>query len=187
MGGWLARLKNQKSPDTHATKPTKPPQRGDEAGFVGFVAYPAAPFENFRAGESVAAKPGPTAANDGPSPDPAPATDPDRWCWPHSQAMNTVEIDTFMARLGRFTDKGVSHDEAERLADALVSRDRQGDDRRLCLECSHLQGAGRWRCGNWKAADVAREALARDLVLMLQRCAGFAAPAHQQPPNGRQP
>lgn len=186
MGGWLARLKNEKAPDTHATKPTKPPQGGDGAGFVGFVAYPAAPFEKIGTGVAVAAKPEPTAANDAAAPDTAPSTDPDRCCWPHSEAMNTAEIDAFTARLARFTDKGVSYDEAERLADALVIRDRQGDDRRLCPECAHLQGAGRWRCGNWQRADVAREALARDLVLRLQRCPGFAAPAHQQPSEGRQ-
>lgn len=209
MGAWLARLKNQKSPDTHATKPTKPPQGEDKAGFVGFVAYPAAPFANFRAdegagfvgfvayppapfakirrGDGAAIKPQATAANEAARPDPAPATDPDRYCWPHSEAMNTAEIDAFMARLARFTDKGMSYDEAERLADALVARDRQGDDRRLCLECAHLQGAGRWRCGNWRQADVARDALARDLVLMLQRCAGFAASAQLPLSEGRQP
>lgn len=95
--------------------------------------------------------------------------------WPNTQAMNPGEVDTFTARLARFTDKGVSYDDAERLADALVIRDRQGDDRRLCLECTHLQGTGRWRCGNWKQAEMARDGLARDLVLMLQRCGGFAA------------
>lgn len=103
----------------------------------------------------------------------APATDPDHWCWPHSPAMNATEVDTFKARLARFTSKGLSLGEVERLADALVTRDREGDDRRLCLECSHLQGWDRWRCGNWQAADVARDGLARDLVLMLQRCSGF--------------
>lgn len=97
----------------------------------------------------------------------------DRWCWPHSPAMNTTEVDTFTARLARFTDKGVGYDEGERLADALVIRDRNGDDRRLCLECHHLQGFGRWRCGNAQAADVAQQGLACDLVLMLQRCDGF--------------
>ena len=60
-----------------------------------------------------------------------------------------------------------------RLADGLVIRDREGDDRRLCLECTHLQGYGRWHCGNWQAAEVAQQGLARDLVLMLQRCGGF--------------
>lgn len=94
--------------------------------------------------------------------------------WPNTQAMNPGEVDTFTARLALFTDKGVGYDDAERLADRLVIRDREGDERRLCLECAHLQGFGRWRCGNWKAADVARDGLARDLVQMLQRCAGHA-------------
>ena len=113
----------------------------------------------------------PWAAN-GPA-SPAPATDPDHWCWPHSTAMNSGEIDTYTMRLARFTDKGVSHENAERLADALVIRDREGDDRRLCLECPHLHGYGRWRCGNWQAAEMARQGLACDLVLMLQWCGGF--------------
>lgn len=185
MGGWLARLKNQNTPDTPATKPTKPPQGDEKAGFVGFVAYPPAPFQKIGAGDPVEAPrarfveksliPQDSAANDSATPDPAPATDPDRWCWPHSPAMNTTEVDTFTARLARFTDKGVSYDEAERLADALVIRDRDGDDRRLCLECPHLEGFGRWRCGNWQAAGVARQGLACDLVLMLQRCNGAEA------------
>ena len=113
----------------------------------------------------------PWAANDPATP--ASATDRDRWCWPHSTAMNSGEIDTYTARLARFTDKGMSLADAERLADKLVIRDRDGDDRRLCLECTHLQGFGRWRCGNWQAADVVRDGLARDLVLLLQRCSGF--------------
>lgn len=78
-------------------------------------------------------------------------------------------LDTFTAaRLAQFSDKGASHDEAERLADKLVIQDREGDDRRLCLECAH-----RWKCGNWQAAEVSRVGLERDLVLMLQRCGGF--------------
>ena len=175
MGGWLARLKNQNTPDTPATKPTKPPQGEGAAGFVGFVAYPQAPFQKIGDVDSLVVKPEAPAANDGPPPAIAPATDPDRWCWPHSVAWNSKEIDTFTARLARFTDRGVAYDDAERLADALVIRDRQGDDRRLCLECTHLQSAGRWRCAKWIQAGVARDGLARDLVLMLQRCSGFAA------------
>ena len=168
MGGWLARLKNEKAPNTHATKPTKPAQGDAKAGFVGFVAYPTACFQKIGA-----VKPQAPAANDGAITDSAPTTDPDRWCWPTSPAMNSGEIDTFTARLQRFTDKGVSYDDAERLADKLVIRDRESDDRRLCLECAHLQGAVRWRCGYWQTADVARDGLARELVLMLQRCGGF--------------
>lgn len=165
---WLARLKKQTAPETHAAKPTKPPRRGQGGGFAGFVAYPSAPFQNIN--------PAKAAANDASAE--TLAADPDRYCWPHSNAMNGEEIDTFMARLSQFTDKGLILDEAERLADKLVIRDRDSDDRRLCLECPHLQGRVRWRCGNWKAADVARDGLAPDLVKTLQRCGGYPRTAN---------
>mgnify|MGYP001218568297 CR=1 FL=1 len=120
------------------------------------------------------------AANDpAPTPDALAMLDPDRWCWPNSTAMMGSEIDLFTARLARFTDKGVNHGEAESLADKLVIRDRETDDRRLCLECTHLHGYGAtsWRCGNWQAAKVAHRArdaqLPADLVLNLQRCDGL--------------
>jgi hypothetical protein len=106
--------------------------------------------------------------------------DPDRWCWPHSSAMNGAEIDTFAARLHKFTDKGLARNDGEVLTDRLVLRDRDQDDRRVCLECKHFagHGAGSWRCGNWQGAGIAirpRDTqLPADLVLQLQRCDGFA-------------
>ena len=69
--------------------------------------------------------------------------DPDRWCWPHTAAMNSSEINTFTARLARFTNKGLGPDDADALADKLVLRDRELDDRRVCLECIHLSGSDR--------------------------------------------
>lgn len=104
-----------------------------------------------------------------------PAKVPERWNWPNSPAMNHAEVDTFTVRLDRFIDQGLILPLAEALADRLVNRDRVGDDRRLCLECIHLQGLGRWRCANAAQADVAPAALAPALVLMLQRCAGFVS------------
>lgn len=101
------------------------------------------------------------------------APDPNRFCWPHSEAMNAQEIDTFTLRLARFTDKGMPLAQAEKAADRLVIRDRESDDRALCLECTHLKGAGRWRCENWPAADVAPEQLAPELITLLQRCPGL--------------
>jgi len=107
--------------------------------------------------------------------------DPDRWCWPHSSAMNGAEIDTFAARLHNFMDKGLAHNDSEALADKLVLRDRDQDDRRVCPECKHFagHGAGSWRCGNWQAAGVAIRShdaqLPADLVVQLQRCDGFTA------------
>jgi len=104
-----------------------------------------------------------------------PPDTPDASCWPHSTAMNRAELGTFTARLAQFTDLGLILADAERLADKLVQRDREGDDRLVCLECLHLQ---RGRCGNWQVAGVAirsRDAqLPPDLILQLQRCDGFA-------------
>lgn len=150
---WLARLKSQNGPCTHPTEPTKP-------GFVGFVGTIPAGIEK-KGGV-------PTASNDG-------QPDPNRWCYPVGNAMNTREIETFTARLVRFMDKGAELEVAEWLADRLVIRDREKDDRTVCLECANLQRGG--RCGNWQIAGVARRAgdaqLATELVNALQRCSGF--------------
>jgi hypothetical protein len=95
--------------------------------------------------------------------------------------MTQREIDTFTARIARFTDKGIGTDIGETMADKLVIRDREADDRRSCLECRHLAGHGHtsWRCGNWRAVDIAIKArdaaLPADFVLTLQRCGGFIA------------
>ena len=157
---WLARLKKQKAPDTHPTEPTKP-------GFVGFVGTPTGHIQKIEGGSP--------AAND-------PAPDLDRWCWPHSTAMTGAEIDTFTARVIGFTDKGVTPTDGEALADKLVTRDRETDDRRLCLECVHLAGhAGSWGCRAWQRAGVAVKArdagLPGDVVQLLQRCDGFKGTA----------
>lgn len=107
--------------------------------------------------------------------------DPDCWCWPHSSAMNSAEIDTFARRLHKFTDKGLSRNDGEALTDKLLLRDRDQDDRRVCRECQHFAGhlSGSSRCANWQAAGIAirsRDAqLPADLVMHLQRCGGFAS------------
>jgi hypothetical protein len=164
---WLARLKKQKPLETHPAKPTKP-------GFVGFVGTPDGQIQKID-GEA-------PAAND---PAAGAALDPDRRCWPHSPAMNTAEIDRFTARLAQFTDRGVILSDAESLADSLVIRDREQDDRAMCLECAHLHHSG--RCGNWQCAGVAirsRDAqLAGDFIQLLQRCDGFAQSIHIQGVN----
>ena len=95
--------------------------------------------------------------------------------------MNGAEIETFEVRLHQFTQKGLARKDAEALADKLMFRDRDLDDRRVCLECKHLigHGAGSWRCGNWKDAGLAirsRDAqLPAVLAVQLQRCDGFNA------------
>jgi hypothetical protein len=159
---WLARLKKQNTLNSHPTEPTKP-------GFVGSVGTNQGHIQKIEGEVS--------AAND-PAPDTLPS-DPDRWCWPHGTAMNGRELDLFTARLARFTDKGVILIDAESLADKLVIRDRDSDDRRLCLECTHLAGYGpsSWRCGKWHTAGIGiqtRDAqLPAELACKLQRCNGF--------------
>ena len=92
--------------------------------------------------------------------------------------MNTGEIDTFTARLHHFTRRGLMEPDAEKLADKLVVRDRDSDDRRLCLECVHLSGrSGLWGCRNGQRAGLVPKAqavqLSAALVFQLQRCDGF--------------
>jgi hypothetical protein len=108
--------------------------------------------------------------------------DHERWCWPHSSVMNGAEIQTLEARLHKFIGKGLARNDSVALADKLVHRDRDQDDRRVCLECKHFvgHGAGSWRCGSWQAAGIAIRScdaqLPAVLVVLLQRCDGFTAP-----------
>ena len=153
---WLARLKSRNGPSTRPAEPTKP-------GFVGFVGTPDQHIQKIEEDAQ--------AAND-------PAINPDRWCWPVSSAMNGAEIETFSARLWRFTEKGLLLVDAEMLADKLVIRDRELDNRRACLECQNLTGqTGMWRCSNWHRAGGVIQSrdsgLPGELVHKLQRCGGF--------------
>ena len=177
---WLARLKAGKTPDKDASKTT-------ETFFVVSVAPTLAPLQKNEHATVAANDPAFTPIAASLALDASivavvalPDLDPDAFCWPHSTAMNGAEIDLFTARLHRFTDKGLTIADGESLADKLVVRDREADDRRFCLECRHLSGYGQssWRCSNWKVAGIAIRSidaqLSVDLVLQLQRCDGFA-------------
>jgi hypothetical protein len=91
------------------------------------------------------------------------------------QALRPID-DLKQSRLVRFTNKGLSLDEAKEVAQRLDLRS-QGDDRILCYECHHLKGyVGLWRCGNWHKAGIAiKEAGAGlgNMVNLFQRCNGF--------------
>ena len=75
-------------------------------------------------------------------------------------AWTGAEIATFETRQARTRWLGYG-DRADRVAELLLHRDREGDDRRLCIECAHA-GPG-WRCAK-------REAF---MVDQLQRCPVF--------------
>jgi hypothetical protein len=101
----------------------------------------------------------------------------DKYCWPYSSAMNSGEVTKFIARDERFKVKGISPEVAEITADKLVIRDRDEDDRRICLECTHLHGYSTLRCGNWRRSGIShsREGafISHDFAIILQRCDGF--------------
>lgn len=108
---WLQRLKSAPTLDANATKPTEP-------CFVGFVACLMGLLKNSQ-----------PRSNHQPT---KPFQTPDRWCWPHSSAMSTAEIDAFTVRLARFTDKAVPG-RRRSAADKLVTRDRDNDSRPTML------------------------------------------------------
>ena len=154
---WLARLKNQNGPEPHPTKPTKP----TKPGFVGFVV----PFSGHTQKFDEAAQP---AVDDT-------ASDPGRWCWPHSSAMNTGEIDCMVSRVELFVSRGLNLVEAAALADKMLKRDREGDDRRMCVECSHLSGGTGRRCSAWRPAGLGGQAIPAEWPTLPQRCPAFTA------------
>lgn len=121
------------------------------------------------ANDPASAAPNPTTTAQGPT--------SDSWCWPNSTAANDRELDRMQARLIQFDRRGLAGDGADRLVDLLLTRDREGDERRSCLECRHCSGRlGALRCANHRAAHGLRE-MCSDFAVMLRRCAGFAGEA----------
>ncbi len=98
--------------------------------------------------------------------------DPDRWCWPHSDAMNSAELAEFMTRRARLMRWGWVESAAEALAERLAKRGRDTDDRVSCTDCQHYRPG---RCGNHDLAGLQAPDLSRDLAGLLQRCPGFTA------------
>lgn len=92
----------------------------------------------------------------------------------HEGCWNDAEIETFMARSTRFSAMGRA--DAEHLAERLTLRDRQADDRHLCVECQELEASGR-------CAAVRRGALAHidrrfePTQNILMRCPAFSGSA----------
>lgn len=144
---WLARLKKLESalPDTL--------QNLQKGTFVGFVGADPESFQN-------SSRPIPVFANS--YPDPA------------NDANPPAATDNFPTRLALFVNRGLSLDDAEDVAHRLALRDSQRDDRRLCLECQYLSGTiNARRCSQWRKIGIGSAAIPADLVITLQRCAGF--------------
>jgi len=88
----------------------------------------------------------------------------------HEGGWDDAEIEAFMARSARFS--AIGRADADHLAERLTLRDRQADDRRLCVECRELEASGRCaaaRRGTLAGAD--RRLVPTQNILM--RCPAF--------------
>lgn len=88
----------------------------------------------------------------------------------HAGGWNDAEIAAFTTRVVLFMRRGVSATDADDLAERLTLRDRDGDARHMCVECSHYRPG---RCGNHRRAGLHTADVGRDLMATLQRCSGF--------------
>jgi hypothetical protein len=163
---WLARLKKLNGPDPHPTKPTKP-------GFVGFVGTPQGPFQ--KSNSEVGAPPKLVIVRGNPAPATEPAP-PHVFNLPDSvRALLGVDDGEITRMVGYATQArrhGLNVDDAEEIADRLTLRDRQHDDRRMCIECRCLELSG--RCAAARAGQLAGVDRRHEPVkTALMRCAGF--------------
>lgn len=88
----------------------------------------------------------------------------------HARCWDDAEIAAFTARTERFALMGRA--DADDLAERLTLRDRDGDDRRLCLECTWLGDTGRCLAaatGRIPGVDQRLE----PVQTVLQRCGAF--------------
>lgn len=79
----------------------------------------------------------------------------------HEEARFTRRINLFFGRV-----------DAKKLAQSLMIRDREQDDRRLCLECRYFK-PHRLECNNFEWAGFTQPKLGSNWVSQLQRCLGF--------------
>ena len=98
-----------------------------------------------------------------------------RCCGPPGPALDAAawtddNIAAFIDRRARLLRWGGAEVDAERMAERMVQRDREGDDRVSCTECRSFQPG---RCGNHRRAGLHTAEVGRDLAAMLQRCPGF--------------
>lgn len=89
------------------------------------------------------------------------------------------EIARFTFRVELFKRRGMSASDAETWADRLYERDYERDDRRMCIECEHLQadhpkyGRGCFQARNGRLEPGTPKNL-NPVIDLLQRCSGFS-------------
>ena len=85
-------------------------------------------------------------------------------------AWTDADIARFLDRRARLLRWGWPEAEAEKLAERLVKRDREHDERVSCTDCRHYRPG---HCSNHRRAGLNVADVGRDLAALLQRCPGF--------------
>ena len=85
-------------------------------------------------------------------------------------AWTDADISAFIVRRARLLRWGWAESDAEKLAERLVKRDREHDERVSCADCGHYRPG---RCSNHQCAGLNSAEVGRDFVALLQRCQGF--------------
>jgi hypothetical protein len=155
VGSWADKLAEHL-----ATKTTCPPSAGtDKTDEWGLLSVLAVPKEGVAAVFALESQAGADPADGG--------------CAEQALvAWTDADISRFLSRRTRLLRWGWSEVEAEGLAERLVRRDREQDDRHACVECRHLEMSGRcgWaRMGRIAGADRRLEPVPD----VLQRCPSF--------------
>lgn len=86
-------------------------------------------------------------------------------------AWTDADIARFTLRRNRLLRWGWAEHDAEAVAERLVKRDRDADERVNCADCRHYRPH---RCGNHARAGLCSPSLPADLARLLQRCDGFS-------------
>jgi hypothetical protein len=79
------------------------------------------------------------------------------------RAWTETELSTFSRRFKIFMKEGLNEEEAEELAEKMLIRDFEGDDRRICFECTKYLPA-KVSCAVYRK---------RPIRFTLQRCEFF--------------
>jgi hypothetical protein len=98
----------------------------------------------------------------------------------HALPWDDAACARFVARVGLFLRHGFNAEDADDLAERLYLRDRDLDDRHLCIECRHCGGrAPAWRCARPLASGIGPDLGA--LVTLPQRCPAFLLAIGEDP------
>lgn len=114
-----------------------------------------------------------------------PPADPEPWREHLAQPADDAELETMARRVVRFEALGMPSELADRTADRLLVRDREGDTRQPCAECAACRFDAfteTWRCSSRMGMAGALQRIF--VTEQLQRCPGFSLSHHLRPEEG---